>query len=306
MGAGPSWFASIKFRLVPLRTGEEPWSPVPRRMAIVRKDRDPGHPHRVIGVVYPGFRPLQNRTGAKIFDGLIGGGNRVYHTGGYLGRGEVVWLLARIDKPLEIARGDNVNPYILFSNSHDGSKAIHMRLTTIRVVCQNTLALAMKEDRFGRQFRRSHHWTAERIASAAAEFFDAIMKDLVDLTADYKRLTKARCSDEQFIGLLNKIMPEPKRPPSAIQPSTAYKNWRAKVENIYEARKRIATLRDTGRGMDLDGSRGTCWGALNAVIEFVDHHQRIEGPRVATTLLGAGMALKMRAYNEIAEIAKAA
>lgn len=291
---------------VPLRTDEEPSSPVSRRVAIVRKDRDPGDAERVIGVAHPGFTPLQNRVGAKIFDDLIGGGNRIYHTGGYLGRGEVVWLLARIGGSMEIARGDAVNPYLLFANSHDGSKAIHMRLTTIRVVCQNTLALAMKEDRFGRQFRKGHHGTAEGIADAAREFFCAITKDLIDLTADYKRLAKARCSDEQFEQFLNNVMPEPEKPPNATPASVAYKNWAAKITNIREARERMATLREEGRGMDLDGSRGTCWGALNAVIEFVDHHQKVDGARVASVLLGSGMAMKMRAYNEIAEIAKAA
>jgi phage/plasmid-like protein (TIGR03299 family) len=109
-------------------------SPAPMRKAMVRLDRPLGHQERVLGVVHRGFQPLQNRDGAILFDAIFGGGKAVYHTGGYLGRGHVVWLLAKINKPLQIAQGDIVQPYALFANSHDGSMAIHIRLTTVRVV----------------------------------------------------------------------------------------------------------------------------------------------------------------------------
>jgi hypothetical protein len=59
--------------------------------------------------------------------------------------------------------------------------------------------------------------------------------------------------------------------------------------------------------MDLDGSRGTLWGALNAVIEFVDHHHKIEGPRISYALFGKGMDLKVKAFRMLQqELAKAA
>ena len=76
--------------MVPLQTDEFPASPVKQRVAVVRSDCPPGHPDRVLGVVHPGFRPLQNEEGIELFDTLIGRKQRVYHTGGYLGNGEVV------------------------------------------------------------------------------------------------------------------------------------------------------------------------------------------------------------------------
>ena len=81
---------------VGLRTDEEPSSRVETRFAIVRKDRPKGHSERVVGVVHKDFKPLQNREGIRIFDSIFGRGKRVYHTGGYLGSGEVVWLLAEL------------------------------------------------------------------------------------------------------------------------------------------------------------------------------------------------------------------
>jgi hypothetical protein len=59
--------------------------------------------------------------------------------------------------------------------------------------------------------------------------------------------------------------------------------------------------------MDLIGARGTFWGVLNAFLEFVDHHHKVEGPRIAYTLLGDGMDFKMKAFQMLQkEVAKAA
>jgi Domain of unknown function (DUF932) len=79
-----------------------------------------------------------------LFDAIFGRGEAVYETGGYLGNGEITWLLARIHRPLQITRDDIVQPYALLANSHDGSIAFTISLTTVRVVCQNTLAVALK------------------------------------------------------------------------------------------------------------------------------------------------------------------
>src|SRR5712691_11091881 len=70
---------------------DDPPSPVSARRAIVRLDRPPGHESRVLGVAHRGFRPLQNRDGALLFDAIFGQGGAVYETGGYLRDGQIVW-----------------------------------------------------------------------------------------------------------------------------------------------------------------------------------------------------------------------
>ena len=292
---------------VDLMTADDPPSPVDKRKAIVRLDRPGGHEGRVLGVAHRGFQPLQNRDGAMLFDAIFGQGKPVYHTGGYLGHGEVVWLLAKIDKPLEIAPNDIVQPYALFANSHDGSMAFNIRLTTVRVVCRNTLAMSMREKRFGQQFRRAHQGTLREHAEAAQEFFGATLKEL-DFVADtFTGLTKRPCNDAKFQEILHALLPEPKKPRNADRNPGLKKAWENRVADVLAARKKIAELRETGKGMDLDGSRGTFWGVLNAVLEFVDHHRKIKGSRLSYALMGDGMDLKVKAFNLIRdEAAKAA
>ena len=160
--------------LIPIQTVENPPTRTNRRMAVVRTDRKPGDPRRVLGVVHPDFEPLQNRDGVQVFDKLVGHGKPVYHTGGYLGKGERIWLLAALPPEMEIMVGSNdrIKTYMLFSNSHDGTLPIDFRITTVRVVCQNTLSLALKEQKFAQVFKHAHNIDPEKLEVEAVRFFD--------------------------------------------------------------------------------------------------------------------------------------
>lgn len=288
---------------VDLMTADDPPSPVLKRKAIVRMDRNPGDERRVLGVAHRGFKPIQNRDGGMLFDAVFGHGKAVYHTGGYLGNGETVWLLAKINKTLEIAKGDVVEPYALMVNSHDGSRAFHIRLTTVRVVCQNTIALALKEKKFGRQFSRAHQGTMREHAEAAQEFFKATLAELDHVAESFTALSKKTCTMDSFNELLVALLPEPKKPRNINQNPGLMKAYEQRLADVLAARKHIITLRETGKGMNLPGSPGTYWGVLNAVLEFVDHHQQVDGSRLSYVLLGDGMDLKVKAFTLIREYA---
>src|SRR5690606_10872309 len=113
---------------------------------------------------------------------------RIYHTGGYLKSGEVVWLLARLPGDIQ-ARGDDVvETYLLFSNSHDGSSAIDIRLTTVRVVCQHTLSLALGHTSVGKVFRRAHDGRYGVLKEEARAFFEFSVKRSEEAKALFGRL----------------------------------------------------------------------------------------------------------------------
>jgi hypothetical protein len=83
--------------------------------------------------------------------------------------------------------------------------------------------------------------------------------------------------------------------------------WENRIAEVQAARKSISELRESGKGTHLEGSRGTFWGALNAILEYVDHHRTIEGSRISHVLFGDGMDLKTRTFRLIQdEVAKAA
>ena len=234
---------------VDLLTADDPPSPVEKRKALVRSDRLPGDDRRVLGVAHRAFKPIQNRDAGMLFDAIFGQGKRVYHTGGYLGGGEVVWLLAKIDKTLRIATNDIVQPYALMANSHDGSMAFNIRLTTVRVVCQNTLGLAMKE-RLGQGFRRSHQGSFIDHAQAAQQFFSATLRELDFVAEAFTHLSQRRCDDKKLAEILVVLLPEPKKPRNSASNPGLLRAWETKLAEVRDARARIAELRISGKGMD--------------------------------------------------------
>ena len=97
---------------------------------------------RVLGVVTDRYKVVQNHAAFAFADELLGRGVR-YETAGSLQDGKKVWLLAHMPHEYIIS-GERISPYLLFSNTHDGSGAVKVALTPIRVVCNNTLNLALK------------------------------------------------------------------------------------------------------------------------------------------------------------------
>jgi len=282
---------------VPLVTREYPQSEVPTRVAVARKDRAPGTPGRVLGVVHPKFRPLQNREGAEIFDSLFGRGERVYHTGGYLRNGEVVWLLARLPEDIQVNGEDVLETYLLFANSHDGSIAIDIRLTTVRVVCNNTLTLALQSP-LSRAFRRAHEAPYDRLKADARAFFDFSIKQSRQ-TQDILRTMQSRtCDQKAFATFLAKLLPEPRRPASAEANTAVDRAYETRRDKVFESRKQITAVHSDGipaRG--ISPADENWWGALNSVTAWVDHVQSVNGDRYAHLLLGPGDSLKKEAYE---------
>lgn len=284
---------------VQLQTCDDPPSPVKKRKAIIRLDRPAGDSRRVLGVAHQGFRPVQNVDAVFLFDAIFGQGKPVYHTGGYLGEGEVIWLLAKIDRPILVGRDDIVEPYALLCNSHDGSRALSISLTTVRVVCQNTLEFALQQKMFGKPFRRAHHSSVAEHASAAFEYWQFTLQQIEDLSRQFVTLSTIKCPEKLFESILLDLLPLPTKPRNLEKNPGLLKAYELKVEQIMTARDGIRRLRQEGKGMDLESANGTLWGMLNAVTEYVDHHQATSSDRLAYALLGDGMILKSRAYQLI-------
>ncbi|MCI3922669.1 DUF945 domain-containing protein [Paenibacillus sp. TRM 82003] len=97
--------------------------------------------NQVLGVVTNRYSVVNNHEAFAFTDDLLGEGVR-YETAGSLQNGRKVWLLAKLPEKYIIS-GDHISPYLVFSNSHDGSGSIKVAMTPIRVVCQNTLNLAL-------------------------------------------------------------------------------------------------------------------------------------------------------------------
>lgn len=268
---------------------------VPMRKAVVRRDIRAPNKGRVLGVVHPAFEPLQNRDGAEVFDAIFGKNERVYHTGGYLGNGEVVWLLAKLPKNITLAGKDIVETYILFSNSHNGTRAIDFRLTSVRVVCQNTLNLALSTRNRQKVFSRAHNGNYDRLKVEFENFF----KFAIDATEMFEeqigKLSRVKCSEKIFINYVENLFPMPKKPSS--EKEREQKLYEALFQRCEGDRAGVKKRWDADAGSGLISSMGTWWGALNAATAYIDHDRETKNDRYAYLMFGQGDGIKKRAYE---------
>jgi phage/plasmid-like protein (TIGR03299 family) len=100
----------------------------------------------VLGYVGNGYNVLQNIEAFDFFDKIVGEGQAIYETAGVLGKGERIFMTAKLPKNVIVGNNDVIETYIMLTNSHDGSNAVIAAITPVRVVCQNTLNAALKDN----------------------------------------------------------------------------------------------------------------------------------------------------------------
>jgi phage/plasmid-like protein (TIGR03299 family) len=224
------------------------WKKITNKRAAVRQDTD-----EVFGVFSDGFTPAQNLTCFDLINAVTGSGDATIHTVGSLFGGRRVWMLAKLQGDYRLDNGEKLESFILLDNSHDGTAALRMRLTSVRVVCSNTLGAA----------------TSSR-AAFAARHTSGIMgrvneaRDLLGLNAAY----------------MERLMEDANR---VAEQAWSHAEMKAMTYDLLDLEddKSIAMQRGikspaASRMLDLfylgEGNKGeTRWDAFNAVTEYLDY-----------------------------------
>lgn len=206
---------------------------------------------RVLGVVGNKYSIVQNAEAFEFTDTLLGEGLR-YETAGSLRGGKQIWLLGKM--PEQAILGDKVEPYICFTNTHDGSGAVRICMTPIRVVCNNTLNMALEGAKRSWSTRHSGDIKLRlEEARQTLQLADLYMKRL-DEEAD--RLANEYMSDGEMFDALDKLIELPK------DASDRQKKTAADVKDAIE----LCVF-----SPDLARFFQTKWAFLNGVADYVDH-----------------------------------
>lgn len=160
---------------------------------------------RVLGVVTDRYRIVQNNEAFAFTDSLLSEGVR-YETAGSLQNGRRVWILARLPENYIIS-GDRVSPYLVFSNSHDGSGSIKVAMTPIRVVCQNTLNLALNDAK--RIWATIHTGDIKSKLDEAKKTLLLTEYYMDKLGAEIDRLNKVKLTDAKVLEYISELIPMP-------------------------------------------------------------------------------------------------
>jgi phage/plasmid-like protein (TIGR03299 family) len=233
----------------------------------------------VLGIVDDSYEPIQNREAFSFFDSLVGTNEATYETAGALGHGERIWILARLPGFIKVHGNDIVGKYLLLSNSHHGSSRVRLKLTPIRVVCNNTLTAALQGA--GEVHIRHASSAAEKMNQAQALL--GLSNDLyAQLEAIFNRMAITKISDKQLLDYVKALVPDNEESEDNTKPQG--------IRNTF------LELYNSGQGADL--ARGTLWGAFNCVTEYTDH---VMGDNPTTRLesiwFGRGEQLKRTAFQ---------
>lgn len=259
---------------------------VHHRMGIMREDTG-----EVLGICNPKFAPVQNEEAFSFMDDIVGRGNLVvYETAGCLGRGETIWLLARInDGTFEPLSGDPVEPYILLANGHDGSRSLSARFTSVRVVCQNTLNLATAGSASSISIRHSGDML-KKLEDARTQLGFGKLEKAKEHLRQLARLEVVQSDIDDF---LLELVPKPTGDEDPSRRTAM--------------REAIRVHMEEGPGADLPGIRGTGWWMLNGVTSYVTHEKTSRGhggdadiekrKRLESSWFGAGANLVTKATN---------
>jgi len=265
--------------------------PIPMRKAVIRSDTN-----QVLGVVGNSYQPVQNHQCFGFLDAVVADGELRYHTAGALGRGEKVWMLAQLPGQIRVKNSDDVTEqFLLLSNSHDGSSALRVYFTPIRVVCANTLGMAERQSR-GQGVSIIHKGDLAAKVGEAQEVLGFAKRFYDDLEAKINHLAGHYPSHRQLQTFFESLYPDREN-----QSNSRAKNIRGELLRLFE----------DGVGQDIPEIRHSTWAAFNAVTEFVDHHRSTRGStpeqrasrRLESAWFGSGARLKSEAWNLAFEMA---
>ncbi|MDE6906335.1 MAG: DUF932 domain-containing protein [Lachnospiraceae bacterium] len=208
---------------------------------------------KVLGVVSDRYKVVQNTDAFSFTDELLGKGVR-YETAGSLQEGRKVWLLARLPREYIIA-GERISPYLVFSNTHDGSGSVKVAVTPVRVVCNNTLNLALSTAK--RSFSMIHTGNIQDKIQEAKETLFMAEEYMDCLGIEFEQLRRQKMTDEQVKEYIELLLPMEKEP-TPIQSKNIIRLREDMMKRYYDA-------------PDLQKVGSNAYRFINAVSDFATH-----------------------------------
>jgi phage/plasmid-like protein (TIGR03299 family) len=248
---------------------------------VVRNDNS-----KVLSIVGTRYEPIQNEDSFNFFDEVVGTGQAVYDTAGSLFEGRKVFISAKLPNTLFLKNNpaDTMEKFVLLYTSHDGTSGLCMQIVTVRVVCKNTLSMALGTKSNCIKIRHTKSYKdkvneAQKTLQLVHGYYD-------NLQAVIDSLSEQKMTDTEAIAMTERLFPSKEK-----EVATRTENTRNEVLELFR------------RGV---GNKGeTKWDFLNGVTEYVTHSRgtRVseggneEESRMASILFGSGSTLSQRALN---------
>jgi phage/plasmid-like protein (TIGR03299 family) len=244
--------------------------------------------HAPLSVVSKRYKVVQPHDVLEFYRDLTEAGGFQLETAGVLKEGRKLWALARTGQDTMLRGGDQVKAYLLLATSCDGTLCTTAQFTSVRVVCNNTLQLAVGDSTGAVKVPHSTRFDPQLVKQELG----LGLSNWEQFVANMKLLASRPIHKFEAMNLIVNVLGDPEVP-LADQP-----NQKA-LQNVY------ALYSGKGMGADLSSANGTAWGLVNAVTQFVDHERRARSTdhRLDSAWFGQGAAIKAKAYQEAMKLA---
>lgn len=281
--AGMNWrIEAADVRFAARGTGVDVIRTFPEQKVLYRSDTK-----APLAIVSKRYQVVQPAEILEFYRDLTDIGGFELETAGVLKEGRKFWALARTGQTVSLKGGDQVNGYLLLATACDGTLATTAQFTSVRVVCNNTLAIALANDTGAVKVPHRSQFDAQavkrQLGIAVASWDDFMMQ--------MKALSECRVNARTTEAFLQRVL---------TYPAATITDRGATVVNDRAVKSVQELFAGRGKGSNLTSVAGTAWGLVNSVTEFVDHHRRARSDdhRLDAAWFGQGAALKQKAWQE--------
>lgn len=246
---------------------------------------------KILDVVSNDWNPVQNEEAFEFFNDFVMAGDMEMHTAGSLQEGKIVWALAKVKDSFSLFKGDQVDSYLLFTNFHKYGCSVDLRFQPIRVVCNNTLTLAL-DSKVDRMVKMSHRrkFNPDKVK----EMLGIAKEKMQEYRERAEFLGSTMASNDNLALYFKNVFPVTGAPKDGKVPKDMSRNA-TQAMNVME----------TQPGSEF--APGSWWQAYNAVSFMTDHIVgRSNDTRMASSWYGVNKGTKLRALDLAIEFAEAA
>lgn len=252
----------------------------------------------VLGVVGKDYEIIQNRDAFSFFDAIVGGEGIQYETAGALGKGERIFITAKLPSYIKVGKDDLIEQYLFLTTSHDGYGSITAAFTPTRIVCNNTLNAALRNQSNAIKIRHTAN-AKDRLAQAhrLMGISNQLGAQLEDL---FNRWTKIKVSDPELLRLIRLAL----APNKEVLNNISHGEWEELSTNFNNTCQAVFEYAMMADSQQLDTAKGSLFGAYNAVTGYFQNvrHYKTDEVKLKSLLFGGAAQIKgQRAFNSCME-----
>lgn len=257
-----------------------------------------------LGEVKDKYTIVQNIDAFAFFDNAIGKNKAIWQTAGYFGRGERIFVSAKLPKNIYV-NGDPVENYLVFTNSHNGSSGVKILFTPIRVICENTLNAAIAGSDNYISFR--HTKKVHSKIDVAAEILGICDNTTKFLSDKYIHMSKTKMNDDRANECFLRLILNDSELTNIKETGHNFKqivnrDWRA-INDSGISMKKVNTITSINdyyhTGIGQQQIAGTAWGVYNAITGYYSNVDNSEGVKRMETLLYGDRSIKIKNIGNI-------